>query len=160
MTTSPAVTFDFNTWIATVPTFANCSPEQGQAWFNRASIICTNNTCNPAFADGNLPTLLYLLTSHIGWLEAPRDAQGNPAVTGSPASPIVGRVNSASEGSVSVGADMGDANAGSPSQAWYLQTKWGAEYWYATTKFREALYVPGPCRNFQPIYPFFPGRRW
>jgi Protein of unknown function (DUF4054) len=148
MATDPTVVpvvFDFPTWVGMYGEFANCTALQGQGWFNRATFLCDNSQYNPVVsAPGMLSDLLYLLTSHIAWLNAPRDAQGNPAATGQPAPPIVGRINSASEGSVSVGADMGDATAGSPSQPWYMQTKYGAEFWAATAGVRTAGYVARP----------------
>lgn len=144
-TTPPPVVYDFKTWVSLFPIFQQCTTEQGQNWFNRATFLCGDQTTNPTFCvPGMLSTALYLLTSHIGWLDAPRDGNGNPAATGQPPSPIVGRINTASEGSVSVGADMGDANAGSPSQAWYEQTRWGAEYWAMTAAVRMGRYVANP----------------
>ncbi len=154
MTTNPPVTFDNATWIALYPEFAAVGALLGASYFLRASFLCGNEVCNPANrAPGMLQSLLYLLTSHIAWLNAPRDANGNPAATGAPASPIVGRINTASEGSVSVGADMGDANAGSPSQAWYMQTRYGSEYWAATAFVRTARYVAQPTIVPGPVYP-------
>ena len=158
--TTPPVTFSFSTWVAQFPEFTNCDPTAAQSWFNRASILCANDTCNPAYGlDGTgamLGTLLYLLTSHIAWLNAPRDANGNPAATGQPASPIVGRIDQATEGSVSVHADMGEANAGSPSQAWYMQTKYGSEYWASTATFRTFRYSALPTIVPGPVYPGIP----
>ncbi len=155
MAQAPPVTFDFATWVVLYPEFAAVAPVQGQNWFNRACFLCGNETCNPVFnVPGMLESLLYLLTSHIAWLNAPRDQFGNPAAIGSPPSPIVGRINTATEGSVSVGADMGDANAGSPSQAWYMQTRYGAEYWAATAGVRTARYVAQPTiipENYNPF---------
>jgi hypothetical protein len=156
---TPFVTYSFADWTAIFPEFANCSTAQGQSWFNRASFLCANDACNPAACTpGMLADLLYLLTSHIGSLNAPRGPDGNPAATGTPASSIVGRINTATEGSVSVGADMGDANAGSPSQAWYMQTRYGAEYWAATAGFRTARYVAQPTVVAGPVYPGVYGR--
>lgn len=156
MTQAPPVTFDFATWSGQFAEFAACTQAQGQGWFDRASLICANQLCNPAnWPTATLQTLLYLLTSHIAWLNAPRDANGNPAATGAPPPPVVGRINSFSEGSASGGADMGDANVGSPSQAWYMQTKYGAEFWASTASFRTAQYVPGP-RFFGPFSGFGP----
>lgn len=152
--TAPAVTFDYPTWVGQFPEFGGCSPMQGQGWFDRASLLYAN-----AGWTGALPqaaTLLYLLTSHIGWLNAPRDGSGNPTLQGQPAPPLVGRISNASEGSVSVQTDMGEATAGSPSQPWYMQTKYGAEYWAATAQFRTAHYAARPTP--QPVggsYPFY-----
>lgn len=151
---TPVVTFDNATWVALYPEFSAVGATLGASYFTRASFLCGNEPCNPANATpGMLQSLLYLLTSHIAWLNAPRDASGVPASTGQPASPIVGRINTASEGSVSVGADMGDANAGSPSQAYYLTTKYGTEYWYATASIRTARYVAQPTIVPGPVYP-------
>lgn len=151
---SAPVTFVFADWVAIFPEFAATNPAAAASWFNRATFLCGNEACNPANrVPGMLQDLLYLLTSHIAWLNAPRDANGNPAATGAPAPPIVGRINTASEGSVSVGADMGDANAGSPSQAWYMQTKYGAEYWAATAFVRTGRYAALPTVVPGPVYP-------
>lgn len=153
------VTFDNPTWVGMFPEFSAVGATLGAGYFARASAICFNDASNPLYGlDGTgsiLQTALYLLTSHIAWLNAPRDANGNPAATGQPASPIVGRINSAGEGSVNVGADMGDANAGSPSQAWYLTTKYGAEYWSLLAPTRTAVYAARPTVVVQP---FFIGR--
>jgi hypothetical protein len=146
--TTPAVTFVYGDFIAAYPVFSGISQPQATGYFLRAGLFCANDTCNPAWSvDGTGATLLmllYLLTAHIAWLSAPRDANGNPTTIGQQPAPIVGRINTASEGSVSVGADMGDATAGSPSQAYYMQTQWGAEFWYATAGFRTANYVAQP----------------
>lgn len=151
-----AVTYSHAAWVAAFPEFSGCSEAQGQAWFNRAAVIFSNETSNPAYSDlgaSGFSTLFYTLVSHIAWLNAPRDASGNPAAAGQPASPIVGRIDNASEGSVSLHADMGDANAGSPSQAWYMQTRYGAEFWAATANSRTAVYVANPLVMPQSVYP-------
>src|SRR6185369_1059450 len=87
-----AITYDYNTWVLNFPEFAGCSPAQGQGYFNRAATIFENATCNPMYASqgvAGFTTVFYMLVSHIAWLNAPRDAQGNAAATGQPASPIV-----------------------------------------------------------------------
>lgn len=153
----PPVTFNFATWIAQFPAFAALSQPLAQSYFDRATFLCDNSTRNPLFPVTNmLQTALYLLTAHIAWLNAPRDANGNPAATGADPSAIVGRINSATQGSVSVQADMGEANAGSPSQAWYMQTRYGAEYWAMTAVTRTARYLANP--TFVPSG-IFTGRR-
>jgi hypothetical protein len=145
---TPPVTFVFADWIALYPEFAACSPAQAEGWFDRACILCANSLTNPVYVQtcsvSILRTVIYLLTAHIGWLNAPRDASGGAAANGAPASPLVGRIDSAAEGSVNVHADMGDSNAGSPSQAWYMQTKFGAEYWAMTAFVRTARYSALP----------------
>jgi hypothetical protein len=141
------VVFSLPTWTAMFPAFANISPAQGQVFFSMATRLCANDIRNPAITcdDGTLDSLLYLLTSHIAALLSPKDTSGNYNSAGTlPASPLVGRINTASEGSVSVGADMGDATAGSPSQAWYMQTQYGATFWAMTAGVRTARPVSLP----------------
>lgn len=162
--TAPPVVFDFPTWIALYPEFTNLTAPMGENYFARASFLCSDSVFNPSFCtSGMLSTLLYLLTSHIAWINAPRGTDGNPSSTGTPPANIVGRISSATEGSVSVSAEMGDANAGSPSQAWYEQTRYGAEYWAMTAGFRTAQYVPAPNQLLNPIMGYFSGfygSRW
>ncbi len=154
MTTVAPVTFDYGTWVATYPEFAACTPVQGQAWFNRACVYFDNTACNPAVIVGAtiFAQYLYMLTSHIAWMSAPRDANGNPAATGQPASPLVGRIASASEGSVNVSVEW--ESSGSPSEAWYTQTKYGAEYWAATAQFRTFRYAAQPTITPLSIWPY------
>jgi len=69
--------------------------------------------------------LLWMLAAHIAAINSGTNGEG--------ASGLVGRISSASEGSVSVGvegAPMTDANA------WYMQTPYGAQYWQATSAYR------------------------
>lgn len=155
----PAVTFDYNAWVARYPEFAAVLQPMAQAYFDEAGLYCANSASNPAFADGVLPTLLNMLTAHIAWLNAPRDANGNPSSTGQPASPIVGRINSASEGSVSVQAEL--ESSGSPSEAFFTQTKYGLAYWQATAGYRTMRYSASPTIVVDAAWPFFPGaQRW
>jgi len=153
-----AFTFSYPKWVAMFPEFQGCSPTQGQAWWDRAGLQCANDVCNPAFAAGILEQLLYLLTSHIGFLTAPRDANGCLAQSGTPAPSIVGRINTASEGSVSVGAEWD--GSGSPSEAWFLQTRYGAEYWQATAQFRTMRYAAQPTVVAGTIFPYIPVAGW
>jgi hypothetical protein len=57
---------------------------------------------------------------------------------------MVGRINSATEGSVSITSDYGSAGSGGPSEAWYTQTPYGALYWAATAQYRTWQYHIGP----------------
>lgn len=150
-----AVTFNYATWVARYPEFAAVSEPLAQSYFDEAGLYCQNVTCNPAFAAGVLPTLLNMLTAHIAWLNAPRDENGNPASTGAAAPEIVGRINSASEGSVSVQAEWNTGTPASPSEAWYIQTKYGAAYWGATAQFRTFQYSALPTVVAGPLYPAY-----
>jgi hypothetical protein len=71
--------------------------------------------------------LLNYLVAHIASLSAATASGG-----------MVGRISSASEGSVSASADMGPVSG---SQAWYVQTQYGAQYWAMTARYRTMRYV-------------------
>lgn len=146
-----AVTFDYDTWIGTFPEFSGVTAAQGEGFFNRAGLVFDNTESNPAFGSGNMPMLMYLLTSHIAWLNAPRDGSGNPTTQGQQAPQVVGRINSASEGSVSVGSEW--KGQGSPSQDWFLQTRYGAEFWTATAPYRTMRYRANPTIVYGGAYP-------
>jgi hypothetical protein len=162
MAATPAITFDYAYWVAAYPAFANVGEPLAQAYFDQAGSYCANVTTNPAFCTtvfrGATPTplltnLLDLLTAHLAWLQAPRDASGNPASTGQPPSGLVGRIASASEGSVSVSTE----NQYAPGSAqWFQQTPWGSQYWAATLQFRQMRYSPKQTLQPDGIFPYYP----
>jgi hypothetical protein len=93
-----------------------------------------NNTCKSRVCDvTERETLLNLLVAHI---TAMKDGENGNAPSG-----IVGQINQATQGSVSIGATVGEMVKG---QAYYMQTQWGALYWASTQKYRRAIYVPAP----------------
>ena len=153
-TTIPPIVFDQSGFVARYPEFGALSSAQLLSYFNEAGLYCANDTCNPAFNVGVLPTLLNMVTAHIAWLNAPRDGSGVPAQVGAPASPIVGRIANATEGSVSL-ATQNDYPPGSAQ--WWQQTKYGAAYWQASASFRTMRYAANPTRVFSGIYT---GRPW
>ena len=71
---------------------------------------------------------LYLVVAHLATLQAEVD-KGNT---------LVGRLSSASEGSVSVSSDYGTLGK---NEKWWAQTPYGAKYWTLTAPFRTSLYV-------------------
>lgn len=158
---TPIITFNYANWVASFPEMAGCSPAQGQTFFDRADSFFANDACNPAITLGEVrfTRLMYLMTSHLAWLYAPRDASGNPAQAGTPSSPLVGRLNSASEGSVSVGTEWKGTEAG---EEFFIQTKYGAEFWQAMAAFRTFRYAAQPTVVAGPVFPWVPSamRRW
>ncbi len=101
-----------------------------------------NNSCRSAVINAaTREKLLNLLVAHI--------TQLRNGINGQPAAGIVGRVSDATEGSVSVGTDMGTTVYG---QAYYMQTQWGALFWQSTARFRRMQYVPAPvvCADLNP----------
>lgn len=154
-----AVTFDYAAWILRFPEFAGVSEPMATEFFQDANAYFENTTTNPAYAvDGGpyLLRLLNLVTAHIAWLFAPRDAAGMPSSTGAPSPQTVGRIASGSEGSVSVSLEW--KGSGSPSEDWFVQTKYGAAFWQATAQFRTFRYQGQPTIVYGGRYP---GRyRW
>ena len=151
MTTTPPVTFDFNTWVTMFPEFAALNATLGNAYFIRATGgLIANAVSNPAFNDGNLSYLIYLATSHVAWLSCPKDGNGNPAANGVTPAPanIVGHISSAAEGSVNVQVDW-PLDASSDSMEKFLsQTRYGAELWAALAPYRTSQYAARPTIVF------------
>jgi hypothetical protein len=90
--------------------------------------------------------LMYLLTAHLVALFAPPTSAGG-AAAGAPGSTLVGRINTASEGSVSVGAEYGNQPAGA---AFFNQTRYGADAYSTMRIYRTMHYRRGRTRNFNP----------
>lgn len=138
--TTPVITFDVAAWKTRYPEFVDVPDPFARACFEDANLYCANSATNPAYGDGTLKALLWMLTAHLVYMGAPAGTIAGGAAGSS--SGLVGAIASASEGSVSVSANAGDLNAGGPSQAWYMQTKYGAAYWAATAGYRTARYAP------------------
>ncbi|AOA58325.1 DUF4054 domain-containing protein [Acinetobacter larvae] len=107
-------------------------------FFLEATMLLNNTPCSCVKSLVERELLLFLLVAHLATLQARLDS-GNEAV---------GRVGSASEGSVSVSMDYGQTT---PGEKWYVQTPYGAKYWQLTARYRSALYVvtnyPMPVRR-------------
>lgn len=145
--TTGVVTFDPSGFIGRFPEFGTVTPGTLTAYFNEATLVLDNSLCSPVQQIEQRTPLLWLLTAHLAAL--------NSGVNGQTPSQLVGRINTASEGSVSVGTDNGPPSL---SAAWFQQTKYGSEYWQLTASFRAARYVPGYPQR--PIYPYYPMRNW
>ena len=161
---TPAIPFDYAGWVAAFPQFAAINQADGQSYYDTAGMYCANDVFNPAFciqvAQGTvmvpaLQRLLWLLTCHLAFLGAFRDAAGNPSSTGTvPPSPLVGRVSAATEGSVNVSVELNEA--GYPIPAFFSQTSWGLAYWTASAPYRTMHYSPMPTIVVDGAYPAFP----
>ena len=148
------VTFDPAAFVVLYPEFTGLTNGQMNQAFLLATTIL-NNTCQSRVQNANTrDTLLQMLTAHICFLlYGSNDGAGN--VT--PAPGVVGRINTAAEGTVSVGAEFG--GNGGPTQDWYTSTRYGALYWVATANYRTALYIPAPngCGGYGGGYGGFGG---
>jgi hypothetical protein len=138
MAGSLPVVFNYASWAALYPELsASVNSAQAAGYFQQAQLWCDNtemsvvDNCAPVY---ERTTLLNLLVSHIAALFAP--------INGAPSSPLVGRISTAGEGSVSVSTEMQYPQG---TVQWFNQTKYGAAFWAGSTKYRSMRYVPGSC---------------
>jgi hypothetical protein len=144
------VQFSAPEFVAIWPEFTGIANPVMANQFTGAQLLL-NNSCGSRVRDANERLyLLYLLTAHLTFLNAgTNDGAGN--VTPPPG--IVGRINSASEGSVSVTAEY--ASQVGQSLAFFAQTKYGAQFWQETAQYRTFHYVGAPAHG-----PNSPGSPW
>ncbi len=135
-------TFDFPAFAAMYPEFATLDPAAAAGYFAQAGLYLANDGSGPISDPTRQSVLMNLLTAHIAKLFG--------TVNGVAPSGIVGRVASASQGSVSVSTDLAGLPGGA---AWYAQTPYGLAFWTATAYLRTARYTPGPNRTPQ-VFPF------
>lgn len=138
--------FDYELWAASYPELkASVTEPVAGALFRRATLFLNNTDVSIVTDVETRLDLLNLIVAHLAALGGAGQTDG--------ASGLVGRVTSATEGSVSVEVDAGPSSAGS---AWWLQTAYGFQYWTATASYRTMRYVPGPVPCMEP---WFRGRR-
>jgi hypothetical protein len=134
------VTFDPAEFKELYPSFESLTDAQLNQSFGLATLYLDNTECSKVSDVAQRKILLYLLTAHIAKM-----AYGE---YGQKPSGLVGRIGSATEGSVAVSAEY---NAPAGSAQWYLQTPYGASYWEATARYRVGRYVPGPNGYAVPV---------
>ncbi|HEV2540199.1 MAG TPA: DUF4054 domain-containing protein [Frateuria sp.] len=134
--TTGVVVFDPAAFLVRYPEFASVSAPLLQAYFDEAAMVYLDNTeASRVQQIEQRSVLLNMLVAHIAAI--------NAGVNGQAASPLVGRIATATEGSVTVATAM-DGVPG--TAAWFMQTKYGASYWQATAAYRTMQYVPGSSR--------------
>jgi hypothetical protein len=154
---SNPVVFVYADWISAYPEFANVSSGAAQGYFNIATLYYSNTGWTAALPIAT--TLLLMLTSHIAWLLSPRDASGNPSSTGTQEAPqLVGRIASAGEGSVNVSVEL--TPSGSPSEAFFSQTRYGYAFWAACAPLRTFQYAARPTIVRNGPFPYGYGNRY
>ena len=143
------VQFSATEFNALYPEFSGLDPTVQQNSFTDATFDL-NNTCGSIVLDANQRmALLYTLTAHHLLLDrGTNDGAGN--VT--PAQGIVGRIDTAAEGSVNVSAQYNDEIT--MSEAYFIQTKYGAKFWQQTAQYRTMHYIGPPSSG--PNGPGFP----
>ena len=110
------------------PQFAGMSNTQLEWFFKKSEFILENSDCKIRDETERLINY-YLLVAHYAELQT-QIQSGNSAV---------GRISSATEGSVSVSLDYPTSAVG--REKWFNQTPYGAEYWMMTAPYRTGLYV-------------------
>lgn len=131
---------------AAYPEFVLIDDARCTIMFTMAAQAILDNTDNsPVMALDYRTQLFWLLVAHLLTLFAiGADGSERP----------VGRVDTATEGSVSVGFAY-ELPAGSAMAAWFNQTKYGALYWMMTAQYRSMKYFVagdggvGFSRNFR-----------
>jgi len=145
MSDTGVVTFVYLDWLAVYPEFVTVLEPAATNYFAMATMYCDNNASSPILDTTKRTMILYALTSHITSLLA--------TVGGVTPSPLVGRINTATEGSVSVGTDLPTT----PNAAWFTQTKYGMLAWQALAPYRTAIYIAPPQTAYGQMWPFSSG---
>jgi uncharacterized protein DUF4054 len=146
------VSFNYAQWTSRYPEFAGISSDAATTYFDEAQIYVRNDGGGPVKTASVQSALLNMVTAHLAALYSPQTL-GTPNSSGSsPASPLVGRIASATEGSVTVAADMPDQPG---TAAWWNSTKYGASFWNASKQYRTMRYLIAAQRQFDPLFPGF-----
>lgn len=119
------------------PAFATLADAVLNDCFARATLILDNTEASPVQDVAQRGVLLNLLVAHMAALSYGEHGQAP--------SGLVGRVNSATQGSVTVSTDYGTL---ATNQAWFVQTQYGAQYWQLIAPYRSMRWVGRP-RNAQ-----------
>ena len=126
------VVFDSAAFVARYPEFSSVTAGTLGAYFTEATLHLNNTDASRVVDIAQRAVLLNMLTAHIA-------ALNGTGVNGAGASGMVGRINAASEGSVSASVDFVAATNG--TQAWFYQTPYGVSFWATSARFRTMQYV-------------------
>lgn len=135
------VVFDPAAFVARYPVFATFNaafPGALQGYFDTATLFLNNTACSVVGDINRRAILLNMLVAHLLQLDGVLTPGGSGSSGGQ-----VGRVSGATEGSVSAQFAMEGVTANS---AYFMQTQYGAQYWYATAPYRTMHYVRGGRR--------------
>ncbi|ECI2457650.1 DUF4054 domain-containing protein [Salmonella enterica subsp. enterica] len=127
------VVLDISKFRAMFPEFSNVADSILPFLFDQSTDYLNNSDYSLVEDAVKRERLLYLLMAHIAYVRY-GDTSGNGG-TG-----MVGRLSSASEGSVSVSSDAGQIEF---RYMWYTQSPYGMDFWQATKVYRMANYYPG-----------------
>lgn len=131
---------------ATYPELAGVSDPQLATFWLLAGRFCDNTPTSlvtDATPGGERAIYLNMLMAHIATLMG-------AGTQGAARGGLVGRIASASQGSVNVSLDM----PSNPTAAYFMQTQYGAMFWQATAGYRTMRYIPGCQRPVDPFQPW------
>lgn len=132
--------FDYAAWNQRYPELGAVDEGRAALLFAEAGLYLDNTDCSPVQDVAMRLMLLNMIVAHLAVLGGALEPGGAP-------SGMVGRVSSASEGSVSVSVDSGLAPG---TAAWFQQTNYGLSFWQATKRFRMARYIAPPGYVMEP----------
>lgn len=115
------------------PEFDNVTDTALSNLFDMAELYISNDYGSVVTNLNKRETLMYLIVAHLCYIRY-GDNKGNGG------SGMVGRISSASEGSVSVSADVGAVEF---RNAWYTQSPYGMDFWQATKVYRMGVWFSG-----------------
>lgn len=146
------VVFDPVAFLVQYPQFSSVATTALNFNFTLATLLLNNSCCSVVQDAPTRQTLLNLLTAHI--------TQLFNGINGQAPAGLVGRIATASEGSVNVAAEY--ASTMSLNAAFLAQTPFGAMFLAATAIYRTMRYVAAPPRLYDPPGYFIggPGLGW
>ena len=106
------------------PFFSNLTDTQLSSLFRKACLRLRNDAKSCVKDIEVRKEFLYLIVAHLATLFQ-KALAGNG---------LVGRISSASEGSVSVSSEYSVSQVG--GEKWWSQTQWGADYWTLSASYR------------------------
>lgn len=125
------VVFDPNAFKIAFPTFVNLTNQTlTNVILPIAEIYCRNDGGGPVSSAATQTSLLNLMVAHVAQLLYGPDGMTPTA--------LVGRISSASQGSVSVSTEFPVTQ----TTAWFMQTQFGAAFYQATAAYRTMRYMP------------------
>lgn len=128
--------FDYDSFAIRFPEFEEVTMERVRGFWDEANIFLKNDPTSPIAWRQRGP-ILNLMTAHIMALNA-AVVPGQIASAGG----LVGRISSATEGSVSVSLEPLGTDS-SALGAWLGQTRYGNQLWAMLQRYLVARYYPG-----------------
>ena len=133
----------YGQWLQEFPEFGmSVNQVQYQNYFQMATLFCRNDGGGIVDLAWQQALFLGLLTAHIAKLFSANPDGSQPTGT-----QLVGRISSATEGSVSVQTDVSTTE----NEGWYSQTQYGWTFWRASAIYRTMRYkIPDRQKVFSP----------